>query len=560
MLHRGVAPRAGCARTMVDALPSKPPSIKTTPLSTIPQGTPKKPVSQQTGSQKQNAQVSKTCDDKTPGPPAGVKALVINETALQVVYLAPNDTACLDSFVLSAKDTTSGSSLPQRTVSDGLSAVYAGLQKGHTYEFSVTANSKAKGGGKPLKTRAALPPALLDAKPGAPERFRAVATGDSTVKLTWDLPAGNPKVDGYVITVRQTNSTGYPLKSGAEGDATLRAAAGAKYLMVRNLKPESYYAFVIQVSPLSMLLLGVGKEGLPVGAAFDIERGTLTQTPTTTNPPFPLHLPEQPNKQQSASKQYGDSEANFAFRNTPAEGALPPKAPRELKAQAVSNGTVVLSWKRPYAGGVDLYNINITEIDPKNTSKVLSATNTIPYRNTTAVINALGAGLTYRFVVQSLSIAYEDGESDHIDFTMPSSKQVNLPPSAPQPVRGLAAKPSGKDAARVSWQPPAQGPAPDEYLVQVSDQTTGRPMGTSYMTRDPYYSLQGLPADMPLEIAVQGMCGGQYYGQPQVVVIELPPIIVQTTTIIVQQPTYLIGSSPVVWPAAIPFYDPFVWW
>ncbi len=110
------------------------------------------------------------------------------------------------------------------------------------------------------------------------------------MKLTWDLPAGNPRVDGYTITVRQvraappapapsslsslisplyfassprpstkkptptppnqpaqTNATGYPLASGSAGDATLKAAADAEYIMARNLKPKSYYAFIIQV-------------------------------------------------------------------------------------------------------------------------------------------------------------------------------------------------------------------------------------------------------------------------------------------------------------------------
>lgn len=53
----------------------------------------------------------------------------------------------------------------------------------------------------------------------------------------------------------------------------------------------------------------------------------------------------------------------------------------------------------PQGSPPDLYIINITQIDPK-TGDTLSATNSIPYRNTTAVIGDLQDGNTYRFVVQ----------------------------------------------------------------------------------------------------------------------------------------------------------------
>lgn len=44
------------------------------------------------------------------------------------------------------------------------------------------------------------------------------------------------------------------------------------------------------------------------------------------------------------------------------------------------------------------------------------------------------------------------------------------------------------------------------------------------------------------------------------VIIELQPVIIRQTTVIVHQPTYVIGSAPCMWPAAVPFYDSFTWW
>ena len=55
----------------------------------------------------------------------------------------------------------------------------------------------------------------------------------------------------------------------------------------------------------------------------------------------------------------------------------------------------------------------------------------------------------------------------------------------------------------MSWQPPADGPAPDQYLVSVADQATSRSLGTSYVTSSPDFGLVGLPCLKPLEIIVQ---------------------------------------------------------
>jgi hypothetical protein len=109
------------------------------------------------------------------------------------VWLPPNDTACVDAFTVRARDVTSGAPLPKRDVNTSLSAVYAGLTPGATYRFFVAAAGAAAGSGRAAIARAVTPPGLLEAKPGPPERFKAVAADAASVRLSWDIPAGNPR-------------------------------------------------------------------------------------------------------------------------------------------------------------------------------------------------------------------------------------------------------------------------------------------------------------------------------------------------------------------------------
>lgn len=101
---------------------------------------------------------------------------------------------------------------PQATVSRARTAsrrpaAAASRAAGGQYEFTVTASGPAgAGGGK--SARAAVPPALLDAVPDGPEGLAATATGETTVRLSWGIPAGNPKVDSYEIKAVPVNSTG----------------------------------------------------------------------------------------------------------------------------------------------------------------------------------------------------------------------------------------------------------------------------------------------------------------------------------------------------------------
>lgn len=189
-----------------------------------------------------------------PYTPSHTRATPHPRPTPQVIFLPPNGTACFDAFIVSGKEVSapkgsaSGtpSTLPTQTV-EALFATFAGLTPGATYQFDVAASSKSAGSGAPLAARAALPPAFLDAKPGPPETFRAVALSDSTMQLNWSTPAGNPKVDGFGVSVRQTNSSGWPLEKGSVGDGTRTAGAGQRGMVVTGLKPGSYYAFVIQV-------------------------------------------------------------------------------------------------------------------------------------------------------------------------------------------------------------------------------------------------------------------------------------------------------------------------
>jgi hypothetical protein len=208
------------------------------------------------------------------------------------VFLLPNDTSCVDYFTVAARDAGGGGPPPPpRRVPDGLSTVFTGLAPGATYFFDVAAAGSARGAGPPLSVRAALPPARLDAAPGPPERFRAVAASDATVSLTWDLPAGNPAVDAYTITTLETNATGYPLPGAREANMTV--SAGQSGATVRGLRPGAYYGFVIQ----------------------------------------------------SDSAKFGPSAPAFAFRPMPPPGVqAPPGPPRALAAAAVGGGSVVLSW------------------------------------------------------------------------------------------------------------------------------------------------------------------------------------------------------------------------
>lgn len=69
------------------------------------------------------------------------------------------------------------------------------------------------GGGGSASARAAMPPAFLDATPDAPEALTSAATSDSSVRIAWQLPAGNPKVDSYAVKVVPVNATGWAARA-----------------------------------------------------------------------------------------------------------------------------------------------------------------------------------------------------------------------------------------------------------------------------------------------------------------------------------------------------------
>jgi hypothetical protein len=187
----------------------------------------------------------------------------------------------------------------------------------------------------------------------------------------------------------------------------------------------------------------------------------------------------------------------------PARGQRPPGAPAALRAAPAGDGVAVLSWDAPAGQRADLFMINITQVDAPS-GAALSATNSVPFRNTTATVRELQPGATYRFDVQAVATAYEGGGVATLVYTLPAAGGATAAArAAPQPVAQLAAAPdaSGR-GARVTWQPPASGPAPVKYMVQAADQS-GRPLGTSYARTQPGMLLRDLPAGTPLEVSVQ---------------------------------------------------------
>jgi hypothetical protein len=78
----------------------------------------------------------------------------------------------------------------------------------------------------------------------------------------------------------------------------------------------------------------------------------------------------------------------------------------------------------------------------------------IPFHNTTAVIRELQPGATYKFKVQSLATAYENGGAASTTLTLPAPPAnpgvaPQPQPRAPRTVVQLAAKPSGAGRAEV---------------------------------------------------------------------------------------------------------------
>ncbi len=128
-------------------------------------------------------------------------------TPPQVTWVPPTSSGCFNAFSVSGKDVQTGRYLPTQSVDSGLSARFSGLASGATYEFSVQATGPAGKSGY-AGARAAMPPSYLYERPDAPSDARVVAQSDSSARLTWGLPPGNPKVDNYEITAVPVNATG----------------------------------------------------------------------------------------------------------------------------------------------------------------------------------------------------------------------------------------------------------------------------------------------------------------------------------------------------------------
>lgn len=111
-------------------------------------------------------------------------------TPRQLVFLPPGGAACVTSFLVTGKHAVTGRQLPRRNVTAGLAVTYGNLTAGATYNFTVAATNGAKGAGAAAVTRVTLPPGLLDAKPGPPEKLRAVAVNATAAKVRGWLHLG----------------------------------------------------------------------------------------------------------------------------------------------------------------------------------------------------------------------------------------------------------------------------------------------------------------------------------------------------------------------------------
>lgn len=259
----------------------------------------------------------------------------------QVLWLPPTTGGCVTSFSVNAKDVSSGATVASKTSDKELKATFEGLSSGATYEFYVTPNGP-KGSGGGLGAKAAMPPSQLDETPEGPEALASAATSDTSARLTWSPPAGNPKVDSYSIKIIPVNATGYPL-SGAR-NLTAKASGGAKAVTLKGLKPGAYYIFAV--------------------SAVSDSKGS-------------------------------SPEPSIYFQRMPREGEQAPSAPGGLRAgPAGQQGAVALTWGAPGGTEPDFYQVGITEVD--GSGKALSATNVVPNKNTTAIIKDLNPGSTYR--------------------------------------------------------------------------------------------------------------------------------------------------------------------
>jgi hypothetical protein len=82
-----------------------------------------------------------------------------------------------------------------------------------------------------------------------------------------------------------------------------------------------------------------------------------------------------------------------AFQRMPRSGEVAPGAPSGLSVTQAGPNAAALSWNAP-SGGADFYQLSITQVD--GSGKALSETNTLPNKNTTAIIRDLNPGSTYR--------------------------------------------------------------------------------------------------------------------------------------------------------------------
>lgn len=134
-----------------------------------------------------------------------------------------------------------------------------------------------------------------------------------------------------------------------------------------------------------------------------------------------------------------------------------PSPPASLTV-LVSGSSLRLAWKNTFQGGaVDRVRIDVT--GSLTTSVLLGPVETFAF-------DGVPSG-TYGFTVRAQNAAGTSGSSANVSLVSPGP--CSGPPQSPP---GFIAYRVG-NVARLSWDPPASGPAPESYRVNVTGSLTG---------------------------------------------------------------------------------------
>jgi hypothetical protein len=134
----------------------------------------------------------------------------------------------------------------------------------------------------------------------------------------------------------------------------------------------------------------------------------------------------------------------------------PPSAPANLLG-LVNGGALTLVWTNTFAGGTPMHlRLDVTG----------DATVSVPLERSESFTHAGVPGGTYTFRVVATNLAGESPPSNPVTLSFPTG--CSGPPGPPSAFRAWQVG----SRLTVDWDPPATGPAPTDYTVQVSGNVT----------------------------------------------------------------------------------------